>query len=81
MIVQKTEDKVCIDYRNLNDCIKPTSWPLPNIRRLFERIGHNKLTVFGVMDLTAGYIPAAPSVHSVSVLLRIIPIYTVTVRT
>ena len=31
VIVQKTEDKVrvCIDYRNLNDCIKPASWPLP----------------------------------------------------
>ena len=57
VIVQKTEDKVrvCIDYRNLNDCIKPASWPLPNIRGLFERIGHNKPTVFGVMDLTAGY--------------------------
>ena len=55
--VQKTEDKVrvCIYYRNLNDCIKPASWPLPNIRGLFERIGHNKPTVFGVMDLTAGY--------------------------
>ena len=57
MIVQKKEDKglVCIDYRNLNDCIKPASWPLPNIRGLFERIGHNKPTVLGVMDLTAGY--------------------------
>ena len=57
VIVQKTEDKVrvCIHYRNLNACIKPASWPLPNIRGLFERIGHNKPTVFGVMDLTAGY--------------------------
>ena len=57
VIVLKTEDKVrvCIDYRNLNDCIKPASWPRPNIRGLFERIGHNKPTVFGVMDLTAGY--------------------------
>ena len=57
VIVQNTEDEVqvCIDYRNLNDCIKPASWPLPNIRGLFERIGHNKPTVLGVMDLTAGY--------------------------
>ena len=48
VIVQKTEDKVrvCIDYRNLNDRIKPASWPLPNIRGLFERTGHNKPTVF-----------------------------------
>ena len=57
VIVQKTEDKmrVCIDYRNINACIKPASWPLPNICGLFERIEHNKPTVFGVMDLTAGY--------------------------
>ena len=57
VIGQKTEDKVrvCIDYRNLKDCIKPASWPLPNIRGLFERIRHNKPTVFGVMDLTTGY--------------------------
>ena len=56
VIVQKTEDKVrvCIDYRNLNDCIKPASWPLPNVRGLLERIGHNKPTVFGVINLTAG---------------------------
>ena len=57
VIVQKTENKVrvCIDYRNLNDYIKPASWPLPNIRGLFKRIEHNKSTVFGVIDLTAGY--------------------------
>ena len=57
VIVQKIEDtvRVCIDYKNLNDRIKPASWPLLNIRGQFERIGHIKPTVFGVMDLTAGY--------------------------
>ena len=60
VIVQKTGNKVRvrIDYRNLNACIKPASWPLPNISGLFERIGHNIPTMFGVMDLTAGYHPA-----------------------
>ena len=57
VIVNKTPDsyRFCIDYRNLNDCIKAASWPLPNIKGLFERIGAYKPDVFGVMDLSAGY--------------------------
>ena len=57
VIVHKTADsfRFCVDYRNLNKCTKAASWPLPNIRGLFERIGHYKPDIFGVMDLTSGY--------------------------
>ena len=85
VIVQKTEDKVrvCIDFRNLNAYIKPASWPLPNICGLFERIGHNKPTVFGIMDLTAGYhqAPLHPPHRVFTAFLWVVPVYTVTVRT
>jgi hypothetical protein len=57
VIVQRTADlyRFCIDYRNLNKCTEASSWPLPNIRALFERIGHHQPDTFGVMDLTSGY--------------------------
>ena len=45
----------CIDYRPLHRCLTPASFPLPNIKHLFERIGNKKPDIFGVMDLTAGY--------------------------
>ncbi len=47
VIVTKLPSKfrTCIDYRPLNRCLKPASFPLPNIKHLFERIG-----IFGVMD-------------------------------
>ena len=57
VVVQKTADtyRFCIDYRLLNACMQPASFPLPNIRGLFERIGRHQADIFGVMDLTAGY--------------------------
>ena len=37
----KTEWRFCIDYRPpfLNDLISSLSWPLPSIKRMFERLG------------------------------------------
>ena len=57
VMVNKTPDtyRTCIDYRALNECIEPTSFPLLNIKHLFERIGNRKLDIYGVMDSTAGY--------------------------
>ncbi len=57
VIVQKTAElyRFCIDYRNLNKCTEASSYPLPNIRALLERIGHYQPDTFGVMDLTSGY--------------------------
>ena len=57
VIVNKTADtyRFCIDYRKLNECIEPASFPLPNIKNLFERIGNRRPDTFGVMDLTSGY--------------------------
>lgn len=57
VIVQRTANsfRFCIDFRNLNGCTKPASWPVPLIPSIFERIGHFKPRMFGVMDLTSGY--------------------------
>ena len=57
VMVNKSADtyRTCTDYRALNECIEPASFPLPNIKHLFERIGNKKPDIFGAMDFTAGY--------------------------
>jgi len=48
--------RFCIDYRNLNEATsQESSFPLPNIIQMIERIGANRPKIFGVMDLTSGY--------------------------
>jgi len=47
--------RFCIDYRKLNDCTKSPSWPIPNIKSMFSRLGTQGSDTFGVMDLTSGY--------------------------
>ena len=47
--------RFCVDFRNLNDCTKPESWPLPNIKETLNRIGQSGAKVFAVMDLTKGF--------------------------
>ena len=48
----------CINYIALNACTPDVSFPIPNIRQLFVRMGTKKLTIFGVADLTRGYYQA-----------------------
>ena len=56
VMVNKTADnRTCIDYRALNEYIESASFPLLNIKHLFEQIGNRKPDIYGVMDLTAGY--------------------------
>ena len=57
VIVQKTLDsfRFCVDYRGLNDATEKSSWPIPNITSLFDRISASKPDIFGVMDLISGY--------------------------
>ena len=47
--------RLCVDYRALNDAMLPMGWPIPNIRRIFQRLGSKKATLFGVLDLIAGF--------------------------
>ena len=47
--------RLCIDYRNLNDCTLDASWPFPNISAMLQRIGSQKPRIFGTMNLTQGY--------------------------
>jgi transposase InsO family protein len=57
ILASKPDDswRFCIDYRSLNDCTQSASWPIPNIKELFARLGTHHSDTFGVMDLTAGY--------------------------
>ena len=47
--------RLCIDYRNLNDCTEDASWPIPNINEMLRRIGAHKAKVFATLDLTQEY--------------------------
>lgn len=47
--------RFCIDFRQLNKLMDDRGWPLPRIDELLERVGRQKPTVFGKMDLTNGY--------------------------
>ena len=47
--------RMCIDYRNLNDCTEDASWPIPNINEILRRIGAHKAKVFATLDRTQGY--------------------------
>ena len=48
---------ICIDYRALNDCTADANWPIPNIAEMLRRMGSQKSKIFGIMDLTQGYLP------------------------
>ena len=47
--------RMCVDYRNMNNCTKPASWPIPNIEQMLRRIGTRRGKYFGTMDLVHGY--------------------------
>jgi transposase InsO family protein len=47
--------RFCIDYRKLNDCTRSASWPIPDIKQMFNRLGTHHSNLYGVMDLTSGY--------------------------
>ena len=57
VIVSKPDgtSRFCIDYRPLNEISEKGEWPLLNINGTFERIGHQKPVVLGVVDLSSGY--------------------------
>lgn len=59
------EWRFCLDFVQLNRCTEGTDgWPIPNIPAMLMRIGNRKSTVFGVMDMTAGYHQAPISAAS-----------------
>ena len=47
--------RMCVNYIALDACTPDVSFPIPNIRQLFVRMGTKKPTIFGVMDLTQGH--------------------------
>ena len=51
----KKKMRTTIDYRFLNQCSTPQTWPLPNIAQMLQRIGKAKPTYFAKLDMTWGY--------------------------
>mgnify|MGYP000847459154 CR=1 FL=1 len=47
--------RFCVDYRSLNENLVSMGWPIPNIDRMFQRLGSKKAKYFAVLDLTSGY--------------------------
>jgi hypothetical protein len=47
--------RTTIDFRYLNECSTPMSWPLPNIAQMLQRIGKAKPKCFAKLDMTSGY--------------------------
>jgi hypothetical protein len=48
--------RMCTDFRNLNECTEDASFPVPSTQQLFVRIiGTRRPNFFGTMDLTQGY--------------------------
>ena len=42
--------RMCINYIALNTCTPDVSFPIPNIRQLFVRMGTKKPTIFGIIS-------------------------------
>ena len=61
--------RFCVDFRLLNSCMNPKGWPLPRIPEIIQRIGNQRSTIFGKMDLTSGYwqTPLATSARRLTV--------------
>ena len=57
LLVPKSDGtkRMCIDFRNLNNCTEDKSHPIPHIGEMLRRIGAHKAKVFAVLDLTQGY--------------------------
>jgi Reverse transcriptase (RNA-dependent DNA polymerase) len=47
--------RMCIDFRNLNDCTEDASWPIPHITEMLRRIGSHEAKIVAVLDLTQVY--------------------------
>ena len=55
VIVSKKDGKprFCVDYRSLNQRMKPDRWPIPRIQEIFDDLEGS--VVFSTLDLFSGY--------------------------
>ena len=72
--------RTCIDYRPLNKCLTPASFPLPNIKHLIERIGNKKPGYFWCDGFNRGLpsstvTPRTPHIHSIYMLCGVFSVY------
>ncbi len=56
--------RFCLDFRELNNCTESMSWPIPNVLKMLQRLGHKRAKYYAVIDLTSGYHQAPLSKNS-----------------
>ena len=44
--------RFCIDFRPLNEATEAMGWPIPNVFKMLQRLGHHRAKYYAVMDLT-----------------------------
>lgn len=71
--------RFCVDYRNLNSTCTKQGWPIPNIKLMIQRIGHQspRSEIFGKIDLTSGYhqAPLSQSSAALTAFITIIGVF------
>ena len=69
--------RFCIDYRNLNHVTKNTTWPIPNMQAMIERLGEKHPKYVTLMDLTKGYFqaPLAKSSRTLTAFITLMGLY------
>ena len=73
LVTKADRSKRCvIDYRNLNKCTGHTSWPVPNITGMLQRIGSQKPTIFGTVDFAQADHQAALTLATIKYTLFIL---------
>ena len=56
--------RLCIDYRAVNACTDPASWPVPYVGQMLVRLGTQHSSICGIVDLTRGYHQAPVSIST-----------------
>jgi hypothetical protein len=69
--------RFCLDYRPLNGCSDLKGWPIPNVKRMLQRLGSKRSKFYAVMDLTSGYhqAPLSKKSQSASAFITFMGVY------
>ena len=56
-LVKKSDgsDRLVVDFRQLNKCTDPTTFPMPQIETILDALGDQKPTIFSTLDLASGF--------------------------
>lgn len=56
-LVKKADgsDRLVVDFRKLNQCTDPTTFPMPQMETILDTLGDQKPTIFSTLDLASGF--------------------------